>query len=53
MDYGITKTKTDGQCHKCNRMLTRKTGNVVFHNDINDYVSVCSFCLMENPSYGR
>ena len=53
MDYGIKKTKTSGFCHNCNRMLHRKTGNVVFHNGLNDYVSVCKFCLLEQPSYGR
>jgi hypothetical protein len=53
MDYGITKTKTDGQCYNCNRMLTRKTGHVIFDNRLNDYVSACTFCLEQNPSLGR
>lgn len=53
MDYGNKKTKTNDFCHKCNRMLLKRTKNIIFYNPINDYVSVCKFCLIENPNYGR
>lgn len=53
MDYGITKTKTSGLCHYCNRVLTRRTGNVIHDNKMQDYVSACRFCLLENPRLGR
>jgi len=45
----------NGNCEyqDCNRPLLRKTGHIIFNANTNEYESICRYCFLQDPSYGR